>query len=850
VGAPVRRALSLRRGARLLALLAPWLLAAAPVLAQPAAPVPIYGIEVDALGERERVLVFAEKPLEGSLEEQDAESLLVVIQGAVLDDSAPRRVAGSPQAGVRMVAAQEAAGAAGPEVRLRITRTPGPPAELTRRGATLAIELARPRRAREGGIPMKFISANLSEIVEKVGRATGQRFIYDDALQGLVTLTSAQPVTPEEALELLHTVLLMKGYVAVPTPTGARKILPLGEGIAEAPWNPSAPGAQSEAPTVTLVHLRGASAEQLVSALQPWVGATALMIAFTPSNSLILAGSEARLRELLTIVGAIDRDSDLPLVVKRLHHRSAGEAAEALLSAYGKPDAARPGLEAWPDERTGALVLRAPPHQMAQARAFLAEFDRPARGRGEIEVVRLKYADPESLAGVLANLQTGAPASPSPVFSEGGISAQAPVSAESLEGRSFALAVDVPTHSLVLHSDPETIGILLDVIDELDRPPPGIEVELIVLQVTTDDSLDLGFDALIPLNKPKSPKDFIGSLIMDPTGGGFLEPASGTGPAFAARFTRAPLVFPIVDSDGNPLPDLLVPRGTAVLTASAGLVNSTTLMRPHLRMLSGEEHELFAGNNLPIPVSSGTEVASNQPFVTSRTIERQDTGVTLRVKPTVGEAGGVRLELEVETSALGPSLPGQNVEEVGPTIRQRKLTSTIHLRDGEFVVVGFAREEAYQRGSVGVPWLKDIPILGWAFKATSDQTLATRLVIAAQARIERSSEEQVADSIRARLAFERASRRHEHVTLTDDTSWGLRIATVADQQEAEAIAARLGSPERPAHVSRWKSEGGPRFDVTLFRFTSLADANQLALELRDQGYEPEPVVLPLEEPRR
>jgi Flp pilus assembly secretin CpaC len=223
--------------------------------------------------------------------------------------------------------------------------------------------------------------------------------------------------------------------------------------------------------------------------------------------------------------------------------------------------------------------------------------------------------------------------------------------------------------------------------------------------------------------------------------------------------------------------------------------------------------------------------------------------VTLRVKPTVGKAGGVKLDLEVETSALAPSLSG-DVELVGPTIRQRKLTSTIHLRDGEFVVVGFAREEAYERTSVGVPWFKEIPILGWAFKATTDQKIASRVVIAAQARIERTSEEQIADSILERLAFERASRRLAHVPISDETFWGLRVATVADRQEAEAIAARVGSPERPAHVSRWQSEGGPRFDVTLSRFTSLADANQLALALHDQGYAPEPVVVPVEEPYR
>jgi hypothetical protein len=147
---------------------------------------------------------------------------------------------------------------------------------------------------------------------------------------------------------------------------------------------------------------------------------------------------------------------------------------------------------------------------------------------------------------------------------------------------------------------------------------------------------------------------------------------------------------------------------------------------------------------------------------------------------------------------------------------------------------------------VGVPWFKDIPILGWAFKATADTGITTRLVIAAQARIERSSEEQIEDSIRQRLAFERANSRFGQVPRVDETSWALRVATVADPGEAEAIAARLGTSARPAQVSRWQSSVGPFFDVTLSHFATLADANEVALELREEGYDPEPVVVPLE----
>ena len=841
MGASPRRALStplrLRRRVVSLALLAPFLLAAVP--SGRSAPVAIYGIELDVQGERERVLVFAESPLEGRLEERDAKTLVVVIPGAVLDPSAPARVAGAAGAAVRLVTIEEAAGASGSEVRLEIERVPGLPAELTQRGATLAIEVARPARPVEAGIAMQFANAELAEIVEKVARATGERFLFDDSLRGKLTLTSPERVSREEALELLNAALLLHGFVALPTPSGARKILPLGPGLGGAPWNPGAPGARSEAQTTTLVRLRSATAERVATALQPWLGATALAIAHPPSNAVILAGSEARLRELMTLVAEIDHDSGDELVVVRLRHRSAEDVAPLLLAALGSGVGARHGVEAWPDERTGALVLRAAREEMLDARALLAEIDRPLQGQGSVGVLRVHYADPDALAKLLGDLASGNSGSPAP----GGAPAPALAGGTSLAGRDFAVAVDAPTHSLVVSADPETLDVLEDLVDALDRPPPTVEVEVLVLQVTNDAALDLGFDAFLPLTSPKSPDDWIANAFLNPSGGGLFQPGGGDGPAYAARFTRAPLVLPFIDALGNPA-SLIVPKASGVITANDARVRSQTLMRPHLRMLAGEEQEIFAGNNIPIPVSKAAADTASA-FQTNQTIERQDIGIRLRVKPSVGEAGGVRLELDVEVSSLAPSVAG-NVDALGPTLRQRHLTSTIHLNDDEFAVVGFAREAVVEQSVTGTPWLKDIPFLGWAFKQTSDTNVTARLVIAAQARIERSPEEQVADSIRRRLAFERSRKRLEPLAQSATSTWALRVASRADEAEAQAIAARLSAGARRARVTRWESSGGPVFDVSVSGFATLADANDAALELRDAGYDPEVVVVPLE----
>jgi general secretion pathway protein D len=182
-------------------------------------------------------------------------------------------------------------------------------------------------------------------------------------------------------------------------------------------------------------------------------------------------------------------------------------------------------------------------------------------------------------------------------------------------------------------------------------------------------------------------------------------------------------------------------------------VNTDTLLRPNLLITSGDEHEIFAGDNIPIPVSNtgsstttGGTTTSEPSLVVRKNIERQDVGTSLRLKPTVGEQGGVTLGLHLEVSELGESDAG-TVEEVGPTISQITIESTIRLRNGEVAVIGSTARPLIQKTEVGVPWLKDIPVLGWAFRLTQDESRKRYLLIAAHAEILRPESRDLADDL-------------------------------------------------------------------------------------------------------
>jgi hypothetical protein len=163
------------------------------------------------------------------------------------------------------------------------------------------------------------------------------------------------------------------------------------------------------------------------------------------------------------------------------------------------------------------------------------------------------------------------------------------------------------------------------------------------------------------------------------------------------------------------------------------------------------------------------------------------------------------------------------------------------LETGQVAVLGMLREPITQERERGVPFLRDIPILGWLFRSTLSERMNRQLVIAVEAGIERSPAERVADGIRFRLAFERALARQGSLAQRDGDAYALLVATRASETEAQALASAL---DGPARVVRWEWDGEERFDVYLGSFARLADAVAASAPLSAAGFRPELVALP------
>jgi general secretion pathway protein D len=708
----------------------------------------------------------------------------------------------------------------------------------------LALLVAAPLRARaDEQLQLNFKDATPAAVVEAIARATGTRIVMEPGLRGQLTIALEDKVSPAEALEVLNAALLTIGFAPVPAPGGGFVILPIESARGAAPWIHRSVSESSERMVTTLVRLQSAKADDLAKQLAP-ADRSSLIVPYPPTNSLIIAAAEDRIAYLLEIMRALDQAAQTRLEVLPLRYADASVVATQLATVFTPKSQAdtRPEVpfKVVVDPRTNSLIVDAPPSRQAEVRRYIDLVDMPKRSKSGIHVVRVMNADAVKLAEKLTSVSLD----------------EAPsTKLKKLSGKSYSVIADEPTNSLLITADAATFGLLADVISELDRIPTRIAIEVAVFAVETTHALDLGFDAVLPLIVPDDAGDVVAFAAFGNPVPLIEQEVRKVGP-FLARFTRQPLLLPIIGPDGNPT-TIVAPGGGAQITAAEGDVTVSILSSPYLLAASGEEQHIFAGENVPIPVSASpaagttgtttgnssttTPGAVSTDFVTSQSIERQDVGIDLHVKPVSLSEHLSALDLQIEVKSVQPSVGAierAQDTQLGQTLNEFKVEANVRLTDGSVVLLASAPRDKTEAIEGGVPFFSKIPILGWLFKSTSDRLVRRRIIATVQATQLHSPSEERAEQMERVLAFERRALRIQPLRGLVSEPYALLVATRGSREAAELLLTEISDLPGDPLVVEWIDGELPRFDVYLAGFREIAQLGNEAVTLRQRGFSP------------
>jgi general secretion pathway protein D len=189
---------------------------------------------------------------------------------------------------------------------------------------------------------------------------------------------------------------------------------------------------------------------------------------------------------------------------------------------------------------------------------------------------------------------------------------------------------------------------------------------------------------------------------------------------------------------------------TAVLNALESITDLKVISSPQVLVIDNQEAKLKVGDQVPVVTKSAQDsTATNNTTIVS-SVEYRDTGTILTVKPRVNSSGMVIMEIEQEVSDVSTT----TVSGIdSPTIQQRKISSTVAVQSGETIALGGLIKDKKNQVKSGVPFLNKLPLVGFMFGGTDNESERTELLVLITPRVISSMDDvrQVTKELRRRM---------------------------------------------------------------------------------------------------
>ncbi|WP_426267093.1 type II secretion system secretin GspD [Sphingomonas sp. LHG3443-2] len=602
-------------------------------------------------------------------------------------------------------------------------------------------------------------------LASDVAKTTGLTLVVDGRVNQKVSVTTRQSLSRSEYFEVFLSTLRANGLVAIPI-RGGYRIQPV-EGAATQPTRIGSRNASRNQVVTEIFRLRNIEAPQAVETLRPLVSASGTVTANRNANSLIVVDFADNIARIRQLIGSIDRQSQTNQIVY-LRNAGAREIATSLSALAGQNS----GASVSAVDSSNALAFSGEPGAVARLAAVARDLDARSAANADIRVYWLEHADAEQLLPVLQQLLgqpvTQGTSAPSFIRSQEGEGTgagpatppPAPVQTSSsgeqnngIARRGPAVVARYPgTNAIVVAASADVQRQLGEVIRQLDTRREQVLVEAIIVEIGDLAAKRLGVQFLLAgQNAPFLATNYSNAVPNILTVGGAIAnyqlgrtTTTSTDGTVTTTVDR-PLgdgitdaaVQSVLQATGGFAGGLIDIGKNAVFGAILNAVKSDTqsniLSTPSIMTLDNQEAKLLVGQE--VPVTTGERLSTN--FDNAfRTVQRQNVGIQLDVKPQVNSSGSIKLFLRQEVSSIaGPVATGS----ADLIINKREFKTVLTVDDGEILAIGGLLDENERRTIEKIPVLGDIPLVGNLFRSKSRSKAKTNLMVFIRPTIIRSA---------------------------------------------------------------------------------------------------------------
>lgn len=525
------------------------------------------------------------------------------------------------------------------------------------------------------------------------------------AAQGTITLklNTERTYTMEEAKQALDTTLAMNGIAMIPMGDKFILAVPSTQAMTEAAAFSTTDHSQlpEAAQYITeIVHLTNIAAADVVQQITPFAKLPNGITAIDGANMLVIRDYAINVKRMLEIIKKIDiavesdyklevipikygKVEDIYSVMSGLIGSSGGGASGTATGSSRQRSGSRSGSRSSSSSSRSSLNSRTGVNQTGQ----FGQQNQP---------VANPTANQNSFQQRLQQIVSKAAGGDSQILGDAKV------------------LTDERSNSLVVYADKRDMSILTNIVAKLDVMLAQVLIEAAIIDITLGDSFKFGVSAQ---QSPKSSGQLTGA-------GGMANGASLlSGMSNVTSFANGPFTY-----YGKYGGDLDV-----AVSAMAANNSASVLQRPRVQTTHAQSARFFSGST--VPYITGTYYNSYSSGNNS-SYSQMDVGIELNVTPFITPDDLVLMEISQTINELAGTTKIGN-DEV-PNTTKREAESTVSVRDNETIILGGFIRASKSKTRSGVPYLKDIPLLGFLFRESKNENNRSELIVLLRPRILRS----------------------------------------------------------------------------------------------------------------
>ncbi len=589
---------------------------------------------------------------------------------------------------------------------------------------------------------LNFESAPIREVIKNICELLNMNYIIEQDIKGFVTIRTLNKIPVASALDLLDQLLILNGITRVKIGNYWR-FLPAATAIKEPlqVYKDPAPNefAARDRYAIQILTFNYVGADQILELIKPFLSKDASATVIQRQNMLLVVERGTKLPEIESLSRAIDVDTLDSMQVKLfdLKNAGAGEVAQELTAVYASMGYVKPppgqGIVFLPLDRLNSILMVNPfPNLYPGIKEWLEKLDTGSIGSSEVttHIYHVQHGDAENLAGILRQLyvedkkQKGAQPATATAAAAAGM---AMAGAAMVEGPVLILH-HPDTNSIIIRTAERNFQIISETLKRLDQMPQQVLIEVLIAEIQLTDNLEFGIEWA--LNSSGG-----GTDVTTANNLGGLSPAGAT--SVAANLGNTAF-NPVGNAQGL---SVFARNSTNVMGLLHSLAAKSKLdikASPILMTSNNKAASIDITNEVPI-----STITTTQTGATAQNIQYRSVGIRLSVTPKINEQNLVSLAVDQEISQIDDGRKAE-FKALGisamPLLR-RQAKSSIVVKDRETLILGGMISETKGGGTSGIPWLTDIPFLGWLFGTNSRTNNKTELLILLTPRVVGSEEE-------------------------------------------------------------------------------------------------------------